>query len=294
MNAEDVIRRALEAEASTVEVRPDALGTIRDRIGARRQWSRRWLPPLAAATATVAAAAVGVAVLGRPAPPEPPPNPPAASSPAAPTAPRLPVYYVDPDDRLVREYHGTAAGPVTERVRAAVTEMLRDGADDPDYRTAWPTAATVRGVAVDGDVATVDLTAGPPDAVAREQLVWTVTAVTGGDVVRLRVDGGPVGERLTRGPALDVLAPVWLVDPQAGSVNPARIAVYVSAVAADAAVQVRVTQAGRVVHEEPVRLDKAAPARGEGRATLPALPPGEYTVEAYTADGSDAHDVTVR
>jgi hypothetical protein len=294
MNAEDVIRRALEAEASTVEVRPDALGTIRDRIGARRRWSRRWLPALAAATATAAAVAVGVATLGRPVPPEPPPNPPAATSPAAPTVPRLPVYYVGPDDRLVREYHAAAAGSLADRIRTAVTAMLGDAPVDPDYRTAWPAGVDVRGVTVDGDVATVDLTAGPPDAVAREQLVWTVTAVTDGDVVRLRVDGGPAGEPLTRGAALDVLAPVWLVDPQAGSVNPSRMEVYVWAVAADATVQVRVTQGGRVVHEGPVRLDEAAPQRGEGRATLPELPPGEYTVEAYTADGSDGHDVTVR
>jgi hypothetical protein len=57
----------------------------------------------------------------------------------------------------------------------------------------------------------------------------------------------------------------------------------------------------RIVYEGFVTLDKGAPQRGEARTTLPALAPGEYTVEAYTVsaeDGSeqglDAHTVTVR
>jgi hypothetical protein len=293
MNADDVIRRVLEAEASTVEVRPDALGTIRDRIGARRRRNRAWIPGALAAAATVAAVAVGLATCAPPPTPDPPTPPPAATPPAATL---LPVYYTGPGDRLYREFHGldAGAGAPADRVRAAVTEMLAASAYDPEYRTAWPAGTTVRGVTVDGDTVSVDLTAEPPDDLARQQLVWTATAASGLPEVRLLLDGRPAGEPVRRGPALDVLAPVWLVEPQAGTVGRPQLAVHVYAVAPDATVGLRVRQGERIVYEGTVTLDKTAPERGEGRATVPDLRPGEYTVEAYTADGSDAHDVSVR
>lgn len=84
---EDVLRRVLEAEAARVEVRPDALPTIRRRIEARRAWYHRvrnlsalGAGALAAATATVAAVAVGVVSCTPPAPVEPQP---AATRPSA-------------------------------------------------------------------------------------------------------------------------------------------------------------------------------------------------------------------
>jgi len=106
---------------------------------------------------------------------------------------------------------------------------------------------------------------------------------------------------MRRGPALDELAPVWLVDPQEGAVSGPEIEVYVYAVAFEATVQIRVKQGERTVYEGFVTLDKGPPQRGNARMTLPALASGEYTVEAYTIsadDGSeqdlDAHTVTVR
>ena len=106
---------------------------------------------------------------------------------------------------------------------------------------------------------------------------------------------------MRRGPALDELAPVWLIDPQEGTVSDPEIAVRVGAVAFEATVQIRVKQGERTVYEGFVTLDKGAPQRGEARTTLPALAPGQYIVEAYTVsaeDGSeqdlDAHTVTVR
>ena len=306
MNHDDVIRRVLEAEASSVEVRPDALGEIRARIGRGRR-TRRWVPVFAAATATVAAVAVGVATCAPPqrqTPPVPPAATPTTTGPTAvPTAVRLPVYYLGADGRLFREYHPLDAdrASVTDRVRAAVTDMAGDNALDPDYATAWPAGTEVRFVGVDGDTVTVDLTRAAPDAAALRQLVWTVTAVSGLPAVRLRVDGAPVGEPMRRGPALDELAPVWLIDPQEGTVSDPEIAVRVGAVAFEATVQIRVKQGERTVYEGFVTLDKGAPQRGEARTTLPALGPGQYIVEAYTVsaeDGSeqdlDAHTVTVR
>lgn len=305
MNHEDVIRRVLEAEASTVEVRPDALGEIRGRIDSRARRTRRWFPVVAAATATVAAVAVGVATCSPPRQ-QTPPVPPAAPT-SAPTVTsaivRLPVYYLGADGRLFREFHPMGVDPssVSGKVTAAVTDMARDNALDPDYSTAWPAGTEVRFLAIDDDTVTIDLTQAPPNAAALRQLVWTVTAVSGLPEVQLRVDGRPVGEPMRRGPALDELAPVWLVDPQEGAVSGPEIEVYVYAVAFEATVQIRVKQGERTVYEGFVTLDKGAPQRGEARTTLPALAPGEYTVEAYTVsaeDGSeqglDAHTVTVR
>jgi hypothetical protein len=305
MNHEDVIRRVLEAEASTVEVRPDALGEIRGRIGGRARRTRRWFPVVAAATATVAAVAVGVATCAPPRqqtptlPPAATPSTPGATATSAPGTALLAVYYLGANGRLFREFHPLTpgAGTVADRVRAAVTEMLGDTAYDPDYRTAWPAGTTVQDVRVDGDMVTVDLSADAPDQRALHQLVWTVTAVGEGLSARL----GEGGEPMRRGPALDELAPVWLVDPQEGAVSGPEIEVYVYAVAFEATVQIRVKQGERTVYEGFVTLDKGPPQRGEARLTLPAMAPGEYTVEAYTIsaeDGSeqdlDAHTVTVR
>lgn len=88
---EEMLRRVLEDEAARVEVQPDALATIRERIRTRRPW---WSPrpghaigwgALTAAAATAAAVAIGVATSG---PPQrvPPPQVGATSPGAAPTA----------------------------------------------------------------------------------------------------------------------------------------------------------------------------------------------------------------
>jgi hypothetical protein len=87
---EDVLRRALEAEAARVEVSPDALPTIRRRIAARSGWRSRMrrtfavgAAALGTATATAAAVTVGVVSCT---PPGPVVRPPAASSSAPPSA----------------------------------------------------------------------------------------------------------------------------------------------------------------------------------------------------------------
>jgi hypothetical protein len=228
MSTEDRLREALAAEADRVEVAPDALPRIRERI--ERQWWRRWqrwLPVIGGAVAVATAAAVvGVLAYKPPAahPPTPGETPPSASTsapadpPATSVSPTtsqepqsgtlvaaIPVYYAGPGGRLFREYHQLKVTPdtVPGRVSAAVREMLRaKSATDPDYRTLW-SGATVRDVHLDGATATVDLgdtgatPAGP--ALAVQQLVYTVAAavadtplprVTG---VRVTVNGAPAG-----------------------------------------------------------------------------------------------------
>jgi hypothetical protein len=306
---EDQLRGILEAEASTVEVRPDALDAIRERTARRRR--TRWLPVIAAAGATVTAAAVVAAVvtLGRPpSTPEPQPLPPAASVPAETTAagPLLPVYYLGTGDRLYREYHPlpTGAGTVADKVEAALGAMLRSRATDPDYRSAWPGGGSVRAVRVDGDLVTVDLDVpSVPGDPGVQQLVWTVTAVSGKPDVKLLVRGRPpVGAAgtLHRGPALTTQAPVWLIEPQDGTVSGPRITVHLSGAGKDPVVRLEVRQGDRVVHEQSVTLTDGTAQRGDATLTLPSLPAGDYVVEAVNtsapggADYPDDHRVTVR
>jgi len=90
---EDVLRRILEAEASTVEVRPDALPRIRRKIRSRRsRWSPRGRLFLAtwgaaAGVAGAVAAAVVIAGGGPPTVAPQPPQPPAGSVTAPPSGP---------------------------------------------------------------------------------------------------------------------------------------------------------------------------------------------------------------
>ncbi len=229
MSTEDRLREALAARADAVEVSPDALPRIRERIE-RHWWHRwqRWLPVVGGAVAVATAAAVvGVLAYKPPAahPPTPGETPPSASTSAPPSEPAtptagptassdpqsgtlvaaIPVYYAGPGGRLFREYHQLKVTPdtVPGRVTAAVHEMLRaKSATDPDYQTLW-SGATVRDVQLDGATATVDFastgTAPANTALAVQQLVYTVAAavadtplprVTG---VRVTVGGAPAG-----------------------------------------------------------------------------------------------------
>jgi hypothetical protein len=221
--------------------------------------------------------------------------------------------------RLYREFHRLDVGDASEGawVTAAVRRMLDPrGPDDPDYASGWPTGAWLRDVRVSQGVATVDLagaaTNGVSAATARQavqQLVWTVTAVAGVDGVRIQLDGAAV-DRLwgevdvrgvqRRGPAVDALAPVWLVAPQHGVAVGRDVAVHVAGIVAEATVQLRVRRGARTVEERSLTLSAGRPAQGEARVTL-RLPPGEYLLQAYTisaADGAeryiDDHRIEVR
>lgn len=342
MSTEDRLREALVARAERVEVSPDALPRIRERIG-RRRW-QRWLPVAGGAVAVATAAAVvGVLTYKPPAahPPTPGETPPSASTsapasapPSPPTSPAaspdppsgtlvaaIPVYYAGPGGRLFREYHQLKVTPdtVPGRVTAAVREMVRaKSAADPDYQTLW-SAATVRGVQLDGATATVDLgatgTTPANPALAVQQLVYTVAAavadtplprVTG---VRVTVGGAPAGMLwgvvdasgvLAPGKATDVLAPLWLIEPHEGATVGQTFTVHIAGAVFEATCRLRVRDAsGKVVKDQPVMLSIGAPQRGEATLKL-TLPAGRYTIETYfrsakdgTEQGLDGHRVTV-
>ncbi|HET8660022.1 MAG TPA: GerMN domain-containing protein [Micromonosporaceae bacterium] len=353
MNEHD-LRRVLDAEAASVEVSPDALVAIRQRIAARRA---RWLPRggamFAVSTGGLAALATAVAVFAgvgscaprtdeppppaasapvetpsptpspaQPAPPGPTAAPPSTTRPPQQASASVPVYYIGLDrgrPRLYREFHQLPVGDGSPaaRTRAAVTEMLdRDSAYDPDYASSWPAGARVRGVRIAGDAVVVDLTGAGQNSVGSEyahqavqQLVWTATAASGKPKVRILLDGAPVSELwgsvsvagdLVRGPALQVLALIWLIGPQHGATVGRTFEVHVDGAVFEATVQLRVVQNGRTVTERVMTLSVGAPSRGEGRVSL-TLAPGAYTIEAFAysaEDGSiqhlDNHQITVR
>ncbi|GAA5198869.1 hypothetical protein GCM10023322_73190 [Rugosimonospora acidiphila] len=317
---EELLRRALAGEAETVGVSPDALGRIRGSV--RRRRARRWVwrpGPLRVGAVAATAAAVVAAILAGlgGALPRPggtrPPNPAGAAHPGrpVPTA-NLPVYYLGPSGvggRLYREYHQIpVAGPsAARRIEAALGAMFGLPAADPDYRSPWPGGARVGAVTVDGATASVDLTgAGTGDAdpatarMAVQQLVWTATATsvlpgqaTGLSGVRLLLDGRPAtslwgtplpAQPLRRGPAAEVLAPVWVIDPQQGTVQGHSFTVNLAGIVPGATMRLRVLgAAGAVIIDRTVRLSAAAPQVGTASVAIDDLPSGGYTVEGYVA-----------
>ena len=331
---EEALRRAMSAEAETVETAADALGTIRGRIERR---SRRWWVPrpgtprgfaltLAGAAAAVVLAAGAVAVAadwpghrGGPGPGPGASGPSATGTPVAGT--NLPVYYLGSstvEDRLYREYHVVPALRLSpeQAVTAAVNSMLGRAADDRDYHSPWPVEATVGGVTIDGaGVATVDLVdaaggaafdATVDDLTARmalQQLVYTVTAAvpatatsTGVTGVRLLLDGQPASTLwgkatasgvLQRGPAGDVLAPIWIIDPQQGTRQGHRFTVRVAGIVFEAKMRLRVRdEAGTVLSDQTVNLVGGAPAQGTATVDM-TLQPGRYTIEGYVISERD-------
>jgi hypothetical protein len=253
--------------------------------------------PPAVTTPTVPTPAVS-----EPAPPAPPPTsaPPGLGSTGLVAI--LPVYYVGPDrltteagerverPRLYREFAHLDAldrSPAA-MTRAAVDAMFRRPPADPDYASAWPAQARVRSTRIDGDTVTVDL-AGAGDAVGRtlpaerarvavQQLVWTATAASGAPAVRLLLDGRPAGTlfghvpgggALRRAPLIEVVAPVWLIEPQDGGSALRQLTVHVAGSVFEATVRLQVrrgSSTGTVVVDRTITLDAGRPPRVRRRS----------------------------
>jgi methionine-rich copper-binding protein CopC len=233
---------------------------------------------------------------------------PTASAEVSPPAVRLPVYYagtVGGKSVLYREFHDASPATSAElpgRVAEAVRIVLTDRPFDPDYTTSWPAGVGVGGVTFAGGVAAIDLT-GPAATVAPiaiQQLVWTATAVAADrgvqlDGVRLWLGGTQLGGGvLTRAPALDTLAPAWLISPQEGDTVSTRFDVHVSGAVPGGRVGLRVLNpAGTVVYETTITLSAQAPNRGEAHSSVD-LPPGTYTLELHALTAADTHHITVK
>jgi hypothetical protein len=277
----------------------------------------------AGVTATVA---VAVLAFGSCAPPPTTPDPapgdsgsasPSGSATSSPTSAPvtvtdLAVYYLGEVKglnryRLYREFHRAELpdSSIATRIRAALTDMFGSNQSDPDYTNFWPDSAKVVDVRVEGSVATVNLSGaskadGPPEYVplALQELVWTVTAadpsVTG---VRLEFDGKAVTKLwgvtdtssvIRRGPAIEFLAPVWLISPQQSTQLGSTFEVHVSGAVYEATVNLRVRDTtSKIVREQVLTLSIAAPSRGEIKAQIRDLAKGQYTLQVFYMSARD-------
>ncbi len=347
MNHEESLRRAFGAQAERVDPSPGALHAIQDRIHHRHRRRRVMGLTSAVGAVLVTVTSVFLGTVSCAPPPTTDPVPPAGTTTPAPsststsapttsptgagTAVDVPVYYLgEVSDRLTgrrfvlyREFHEVTAADsrLPARITAALTEVLRGDAYDPDYLSSWPAGATVRGVRVEGGVAIVDLggvasndVGAEAAAMTVEQLVWTVTAVAADarspvDGVRVLVDGSTrselwghvsIGGVLHRGAAIDVQAPVWLISPQEGATVGRNVRVHIDGVVWEATAHLIVRRSdGAVVHDDFVMLSSGPPNRGEAYVDL-TLPPGRYTVEAFyysamdsSVQAMDDHEITV-
>ncbi|MBB5872686.1 hypothetical protein F4553_006120 [Allocatelliglobosispora scoriae] len=348
---EELLRRALRTRAAGADVDPDALSIIRARTRHRSWWHRirgGAMPfafttgSAAAVAATVTAVVVGVGSCAPPTVPDPTlapggtsapataePTPSGSPRPASPSAAattaNVPIYYlhdVATKPLLYREFHRLPAGDGSKaaKTKAAITAML-DGrtAYDPDYYSSWPASAAVRSVRVDGNTVTVDLSGAavnaydpPSEKAALQQLIWTATAASDADGMKLLLDGKAVGKlwnllpvsgTLRRGPAVDVLGPVWVIDPQQGAVLSAGpVTVNVAAIVWEATMRVRIrNSADAIVFDKSVLVNAGPPSQGTATVRTQALPAGTYTVEGFyfsARDGSiqamENHTFTIR
>jgi hypothetical protein len=247
--------------------------------------------------------------------------PAAPSAPAAPTAPAVPVvpatavvhlvrsgpaaFFVEPVDAVVPA-DAPAGNDVPARVGRAVAALLAIAVpDDPDLATSVPAGTLLLGVAVDGDVVTLDLggaLVGSSGGSAQEatlvaQLAHTVLAAAPGTTgVRVLLAGAAV-ESLWGHLDWSVplvadpfdLSPVTIEVPAHGTtVGVGELTVSGQATVFEATVLVRLERAdGTLVADGFVTATEGGPGRGTWAWTVTLPGPGTYRVVAGASDPSD-------
>jgi hypothetical protein len=238
----------------------------------------------------------------------------ARTSPSPGGAMRVAVYYLGETKvgpRLYREFRTVpqSAGVV----RAAVDTMLHLAPLDPDYKSVWPKAATVRGVGISGSVATVDLSANARTASAGseaerlslQQLVHTVTAAAPAvKSVQVKFDGavkdslwGHVSTKapIGRSESTSTLGPVWVIEPGSGTKVARTFTASGVATVFEATVSWSVTPvcaagaACKPIKGGFVNASIGAPGRGTWKVTvtLPATTTGDVVFTAWESSAED-------
>jgi immunoglobulin-like protein involved in spore germination/sporulation and spore germination protein len=211
---------------------------------------------------------------------------------------RLPVYVLGGTGTGTRLYREFRSGDGADPVRAAVAGLAATPLD-PDYSSPW--LGVPSSVARSGATATVTFSAPPKAtgaarAVAVQQVVYTVTAAdTAVTKVRVVAPGLPAALTATargRGAPIDLLAPVWLLDPVDGGTAGSRMTVSGTASVFEATVSVEVHRGSALVARTTATASVGAPGRGDWTATV-TLPAGDYVISAYEASEKDGARVGV-
>jgi hypothetical protein len=229
------------------------------------------------------------------------------TTPAEPVATAArPVYWVmDAGPAGLRLYREFVARPETDApARDALEVMFAGQPTDSDYGSLWPSGTAVLSLAREGDLATVDLPESVRDAGAGaegeaaslQQLVHTVTAAEP-EVTRVQLtfDGQvqdamwghvDVSKPLRRGPALEVLGPIWVLTPPDGGTLAVGDEFGGEATAFEATVSWEWERDGEVVAEGFSTASEGAPGRGSWSSTV-EVPPGDYVLRAFESSAED-------
>ena len=335
---------ALDSEAAMVTPSDDGLQRIRAGIDvARRPW---WRHPaaIAVAAAVVLGTAVGVgaAVLSggdggtvvatdsttgggtpsnatsTPAPTtasiQPEPQDPPMTGTPRPAGDTVYVYYIHNDGqgpRLYREQHAEMTAGNTPN--SGLVSLFDSPPQDPDYVSLWPSGTTAIDYQVDGNIATVDLSAWPSlgseaENAAVQELVYTVTANDPSvNSVKLLVNGKtpPANQRgthfdlstpIAREPMENVQGWIWLLSPTEGATvsSPVQISGYGTAFEGTISWEVR--KMDKAVSVDTLVAEGHTQGGsngefGEFHDTVD-LPPGTYEIRAFESSpkvGSRQH-----
>lgn len=219
----------------------------------------------------------------------------------------VPVYYVGDTPngpRLYREFQSGSGDKAT-----AAADLAVSGAPiDPDYRTPWPAATHVDGVAFNGDFITVEVVGDVHDrpagmsqetaALAIEQVIFTVQGAVGeGRVpVQFMLNGGrtdqilgqPASNPLANAPENDVLALVNVTTPEEGATVSGTIKATGRANSFEATVPIEIRHGDEVVKTTFATAEGAMDKLYPWAVSVDVsdLPRGEYTFVAMTDDAS--------
>ena len=321
------LRDALTSEAAMVTPSDDGLQQIRSGIGGRTQrpWWKHPATPALAAALVLGVMAGGVAVFAggdnkddnvvatQPStstaasePTQTEPSDPPASGTPTPTAVEgdVYVYYVMDDGQGPRLYREQRPNPGMDPVSAALSAMLHDHPQDPDYSSPWPNGTRLLEQSVSGDTATVDVSDFPAlgaeaETVAVQELVYTVTANdTSVKKVRLLVDGKAPqsghddwSKPVARAPMTDVQGWIWLLAPTEGATTSSPVSIQGYGTAFEGTISWEVTKGGTKVAEGSTQGGSNGEF-GDFSDTV-QLDPGTYQIRAFEASAEDGSAIHV-
>lgn len=233
----------------------------------------------------------------------------------------LPVYYVGDTPagpRLYREFSTPTdvGSDQTSRLLRALEDAIGGFATDPDYRSGWPSAgqptgAEVSMVSVERDGAVVigigpgddvpDVTTRPAGmsgsdaALALQQLVYTAQAVLqervpvrftdpNGNPLRTLL-GVDVSQPVSNDPEMQVLAPVWIIDPAEDGIVGTTFIVKGVGTFFEATASWQLLRGDRVVLKGFTNTREGM-TRSEFEFGIKGVDPGEYTLRVYDAAAS--------